>query len=76
MRQLWLPLVACGAWFACEPYRLPASDPCSLENPDRVAFVAECDARIAECPRDSDGRAVATCPALLECEAEQARVCG
>jgi hypothetical protein len=56
--------------------RLPPSDPCSLENPERAAFVADCDAKIAKCPRDKQGRAVESCAALVECERAQAAVCG
>lgn len=69
---LMVPSVA----VACGPYRLPASDPCSLENPQFVQLVAECDVWIASCPRDAAGKVDERCPALRECEARKSRVCG
>lgn len=61
---------------ACRPYRLPASDPCSLENPEFIQLVSECDVKISTCPRDVNGHVVESCPALKECEARKAKVCG
>lgn len=58
------------------PGALPPSDPCSLENPARLAFVLECDAKIDQCPRMPDGTARPDCPALVECERQQAKECG
>src|SRR4051812_30154726 len=52
------------------------SSPCSLRNPEYAAHVAECDAAIdRECDRDANGRAVSTCPRLIECKAWAQGVC-
>lgn len=68
-----LPVSACGS---LSSYRLPASDPCSLENPEFVQLITECDVKIAECPRDAQGKVRdATCPALRECEDRKAKAC-
>jgi hypothetical protein len=70
MRALLLCLLV-----SCGPYRLPASDPCSLENPEFIALVTECDAKIRECPT-IDGKPIESCPALRECENRKAKACG
>jgi hypothetical protein len=64
------------ALIGCEPYRLPASDPCSLENPNHLAFVLECDAEIAKCQRNPDGTPLSDCPALVRCETALHTGCG
>ena len=75
---MWCPLIAAVALVGCSsvPGALPASDPCSLENPARLAFVLECDAEIAKCSLMPDGTARSDCPALIECERQQAKECG